>query len=47
VPQHTLDWKQELVGAIGFEPANKRKRKDLQSTDGIQSIRKAVLIHIN
>ena len=20
MPQHTLDWKQELVGAIGFEP---------------------------
>jgi hypothetical protein len=37
----------KLAERMGFESACKRKQKDLQSTDGTQSIRKYVLVHVN
>jgi hypothetical protein len=43
----SADFGQKLAPQVGLEATVKRKRKHLQSTDGTESLRKAVVVHGN
>ena len=40
-------WLKRMAPQVGLEATIKRKRKDLQSTDGNESTSKAMVIHVN